>query len=464
MATVVTVGTRLCYDGHLCTVKFVGEIAPWPQQIAYGVEWDEPSRGRNNGNVKGVQYFKVRIPGSGSFIKSSREFDKPEPIEQIIIERYCHDSSRPERPQYVGISKTIEYVPDKMKALAETRAISLAKQLVAPDLPASASFAAGLPRLIRLDLSCNLFSSMDQVYRVCSPFSSVRELILNGNRLCDLTLTAGPWSSITELSLAGCYIPPLEIEALITGFPLVRWLCFSSNGLTQWVHHRWDSRSLEQLDLSFNDIAELESPISNVSILNLSHNKLKTYSDSNGHCCVDLDLSHNLIDSWDDLQLANCTKTVKLNGNPIFERENDKDSSLAVIQAIGRYRGVEKLNGTMISASERSDLELYFMSKLADDKFKATDRWKELVKLHGAPAEAKPKESLKSKVMTLNIQYQGAQKALKVLKTADLAKVKLQAAKLFALRPSNVELLTETGESLGDVDRSEWSQIMLAQI
>lgn len=56
MDPIVTVGTRLSYDSELCTVRYVGRIPPW-SVIAYGVEWDDPKRGKHDGNLAGIRYF-----------------------------------------------------------------------------------------------------------------------------------------------------------------------------------------------------------------------------------------------------------------------------------------------------------------------------------------------------------------------------------------------------------------------
>jgi len=51
------IGDRLSYGGELCTVKFIGELPAWPNEIALGVEWDNPQKGKHDGSFKDVQYF-----------------------------------------------------------------------------------------------------------------------------------------------------------------------------------------------------------------------------------------------------------------------------------------------------------------------------------------------------------------------------------------------------------------------
>lgn len=50
------VGTRLNYLSNNGTVKYVGEVAG-SKGIWIGVEWDDPKRGKHNGDKDGKQYF-----------------------------------------------------------------------------------------------------------------------------------------------------------------------------------------------------------------------------------------------------------------------------------------------------------------------------------------------------------------------------------------------------------------------
>lgn len=58
--TNVAVGTRLSYDGGLCTVRYVGDVAGTTGQWL-GVEWDDPERGKHSGEHKGVKYFHCTV-------------------------------------------------------------------------------------------------------------------------------------------------------------------------------------------------------------------------------------------------------------------------------------------------------------------------------------------------------------------------------------------------------------------
>lgn len=51
------VGKRLSYDGQLCTLRYVGTLQGTKGEWL-GVEWDEPERGKHQGEHNGVRYFE----------------------------------------------------------------------------------------------------------------------------------------------------------------------------------------------------------------------------------------------------------------------------------------------------------------------------------------------------------------------------------------------------------------------
>jgi tubulin-specific chaperone E len=59
MASDFIVGTRLSFDGALCTIRYVGEVEG-TKGVWLGVEWDDPARGKHNGSHKGRRYFDCK--------------------------------------------------------------------------------------------------------------------------------------------------------------------------------------------------------------------------------------------------------------------------------------------------------------------------------------------------------------------------------------------------------------------
>jgi dynactin complex subunit len=78
------VGTRISCQGEICTIRFIGIIPQWKNVIAYGVEWDDPERGKHDGSLDGIEYYKCNVNGAGSFIKSTRVLDPDQCCEEAV--------------------------------------------------------------------------------------------------------------------------------------------------------------------------------------------------------------------------------------------------------------------------------------------------------------------------------------------------------------------------------------------
>jgi hypothetical protein len=59
MAPKYYVGQRISFDSHLCTVRYIGPVAG-TQKEWLGVEWDDPAKGKHDGEHQGVKYFSCK--------------------------------------------------------------------------------------------------------------------------------------------------------------------------------------------------------------------------------------------------------------------------------------------------------------------------------------------------------------------------------------------------------------------
>jgi len=58
--TWITTGTRFhLSSGHFGTIKYIGQVTG-TNGLWYGVEWDDPTRGRHDGVKDGKRYFSCR--------------------------------------------------------------------------------------------------------------------------------------------------------------------------------------------------------------------------------------------------------------------------------------------------------------------------------------------------------------------------------------------------------------------
>lgn len=67
----VFIGSRVKCNEDFGTVKYIGEVQGY-KGIWYGVEWDNAERGKHDGFVEDVQYFKTTKPGAGSFVRPNK--------------------------------------------------------------------------------------------------------------------------------------------------------------------------------------------------------------------------------------------------------------------------------------------------------------------------------------------------------------------------------------------------------
>ena len=81
------------------TLRYVGPLPPaagpitpaTPPQIWYGVEYDDPSKGKSHsGTHDGIEVFSTRQPGAGAFVKAGREgvLVKGKTFVEAVEERY----------------------------------------------------------------------------------------------------------------------------------------------------------------------------------------------------------------------------------------------------------------------------------------------------------------------------------------------------------------------------------------
>lgn len=65
------VGARIRNGDHFGTVKYSGPVHGY-EGSWLGIEWDDPSRGKHDGSLDDVHYFKTSKPGAGSFVRPTK--------------------------------------------------------------------------------------------------------------------------------------------------------------------------------------------------------------------------------------------------------------------------------------------------------------------------------------------------------------------------------------------------------
>ncbi|KJR81668.1 uncharacterized protein SPSK_00735 [Sporothrix schenckii 1099-18] len=315
------VGQRRSYDGALCTVRYIGEVAGTAGGTWLGVEWDDPTRGKHDGVHKGVRYFAcsqrsrpppvvlvgdVQHPAlatgpltPASFVRPTRRADAPRTFLEAVRAKYASEATTdtdtaggdgktvlggavPGR-QIVISGKVAEEVGfDKVRrqlAQIETlRVVILDGQCVVsegegegPNPNAASQIQTTCPSITELDLSRNLFTDFATVAVVCRELPRLRGLRVNGNRVtvAEGRAYAGSFDGVRELAVEETYLSWAALGHLTANFPLLASLAAGSNQLTNLTPALPTASlatTLTTLNLEFNDFTAL-SDLANLSAL-----------------------------------------------------------------------------------------------------------------------------------------------------------------------------------------------------
>lgn len=189
------VGRRLSYDGHLCTVRYIGPLTDTKGDWL-GVEWDEVTRGKHNGQHKGRQIFSCLAYESsgaqhaGSFLRTTRSPD----LERTVLDaiKYKYGALSQDATDEIVISGKIaeeigfEKIARRQSQLSDLR-IALLDGLVVQGLapryatPEQVVFhrqelRKACPNVAELDVGYNVIESWEDVADICLCFSKLRVL------------------------------------------------------------------------------------------------------------------------------------------------------------------------------------------------------------------------------------------------------------------------------------------------
>lgn len=363
MSLDLSIGNRRSYAGDICSVRFIGEIPDWPV-TALGVEWDNPERGKNNGDLHGVAYFDVAVPRSGSFVKITRKPDPECSLDEALVDRYIATHEIPELKisrskvmQTLGAEKHGKRTAD----VSHLPTISLAKCRIS-----RICLSYDLSSLRRLDLSDNLFTGLSDLCEVLAPLN-LEYLSLAGNKF-DFVTDSGPWRqvpSLIELDLSRTLLSPEETAAVVQVFPNVSSLCLAFNHI-----QRWPQVSARKLDVSGNLLSTLPADL-DLDELNIVENPLVEIP----KLSIPFLYMSTLPQGWDDCAKLKCTN-LRL-GAPFGQQ---------TVFVIGHCGELQVLNGSKITPQERLDAELYTLRQTASGRHELdAERYAELVGVYGMP-------------------------------------------------------------------------------
>ncbi|SMN20004.1 similar to Saccharomyces cerevisiae YER007W PAC2 Microtubule effector required for tubulin heterodimer formation [Maudiozyma saulgeensis] len=400
------IGDRLQIGDDICTVRYIGRINVWQNELAFGVEWDDPKRGKHSGTLNGHKYFETVKQNTGSFIKLSKV---ERAVRRGFIEAVRDIYGTPTDVDYsLRInSKNIEYVGfdvlnSRNKEINSLETISLERKSIfclttqKDDIPTMSNHFKNLKNL---NISNNLISEFGNVLQLLEIMPNLSTLNISGNRF--IPYETKPYEmktfdNVRHLSLSYCEISIVCLKCILEYFPSLESLDLGGNDLSELISVTLPlPKYLKHLSLSNACLEELPVGLNSwkLDYLNLSHNAIKSVvsgldeEDSREFSLTQLDLSHNEINKWESIDEINETflklKSLRINNNPVLSRnisevnqlETDKQMFLNVL---ARFNNLDILDGSHLTEEIKEEAELYLLSVILSNTVRLTkdkSRW-----------------------------------------------------------------------------------------
>ncbi|KAI5962091.1 uncharacterized protein KGF55_003167 [Candida pseudojiufengensis] len=393
-------------DKEIFTILYIGQIPQWGlDTIAYGVEWDDPSKGKNNGELNNVKYFEPKVFNAGSFIKStnSKISHGRKSFTEVIKDNYLSVEYE-EQNLKIGTKEVEEVGLDKIN-FNTFESLTLDHDQIYKAGDDIDQFQETFEKMKYLDLSSNLFTDVHEVFKILNIFPNLEHLDLNHNRFNQGLNDSTKFNSIVSLKLGSTFLSIQQINRLILSFPSLQTLnllgnCFRDEDIT-----KLETQHLSLLDFSYNQLTSI--PVLNLSALNLSHNQIAEVNPQSIILYNALDLRNNKLSSWEEIDNLSTTtpnlEELRINHNPVFDNMSIDDMTM---ELIGRFNGLTKLNGAVLSKNEIEDAELYFISKVQSNSIKIRNqkRWNQLLSKYNKIEEVHVSPSSKPWI-NLQIKY-----------------------------------------------------------
>ncbi|OJD11708.1 hypothetical protein AJ78_07576 [Emergomyces pasteurianus Ep9510] len=409
----ISLGSRLSFDGALCTVRYTGEIqgtkGPW-----LGVEWDDSTRGKHSGEHQGVKYFqcKSKHPTAGSFVRPTRQADQSLSFLQAANEKYVSELD-PSSSRDGGVSSAkpieisgkiveevgFEKVRKQLAELHELRFVILDGMRVSGVLAGEGSeeeyenelenIRKTVPKIVELDLSRNILRKWADVADICEQLKHLKVLKLNGNRFDEIGESV-MLCGISELGLDDTLMEWEEAAAVSKRFPSLRSLSLSGNDFTSLSCPISDT--IQELTLEYNGFESIHSirqltSLPNLKKLSLRGNRICKLRSEHAPTMPDnimfsrtltsLDISFNKINSWAFINVLPKVfpglTNLRVSDNPLYDQPpapsritNMPEYPMTVDEAymltLAHLSPLQSLNYSKITDQDRNNGELYYLS------------------------------------------------------------------------------------------------------
>ncbi|KAF2460934.1 hypothetical protein BDY21DRAFT_314817 [Lineolata rhizophorae] len=425
MSSKFYLGQRLSYEGDLCTVRYIGNVAGI-EGTWLGVEWDDVSRGKHAGEHNGINYFKCKQTGTpGSFIRPNRPHDQPRNFLQALKVKYASELEEVahgvvekairisgKEVEEVGFDKVRRQLADlhelRIVLLDEMRITAREQNDYASPKKDDEKGRSTLneiretcPNILELDISRNLFEKWGEVVSICEQLEHLGGLRVGENRFRDISLTDSDvahckhiFNKVKDLSLEVTLLDWNESVSLANLFPNITSLSLSGNQYTT-LPLGYLSSPITVLTLQDNKFSTLTDllPLTRLATLQrliLKQNKISDATkpeerDPTGSknklpifpvSVTDVDLSHNAISTWCFIHALGEAfpglTSLRVAHNPLYrDLRHPADDSRPLtaddgyMLTVARLPKLKSLNFSTITDKDRLNAESYYLSLIA---------------------------------------------------------------------------------------------------
>ncbi|SPQ17917.1 ca98271d-0c83-47cc-9465-03b08d6fff4f [Thermothielavioides terrestris] len=491
------IGERRSYDGALCTVRYVGEVAGTTGSWL-GVEWDDPSRGKHDGQHNGVRYFSCRSKSAtaASFVRPTRPTDVPQTFLAALQLKYATDPTAGQNPprQIVFSGKVaeevgFEKVRHKQAQLDELQFVILDGAQIAYASPPPGGLSTARRVGSSPSANGNRFQHVLEDERLASAgdaFNGVTEFaledtLLDWNEICHI---AAKFPSLATLHAGSNQLPSLTPVAPAPFTSTLVSLHLEYNDFSSLADLAPLSAipSLRNLLLKGNRISHITPPSSasatsppnfppSLHYLDISYNQIASWSfvDALPHSfpgLTSLRFTHNPIYDDPDLDDDGAPTSLAAPTTTTTQRKGVAKTDEAYMLVVARMPALRTLNFSAVTPADRADAEMFYLSRIARQLAAVPEaaepavlarhrRWAELCAAYGEPPVVRrgrvDPNFLEARLITVEFHYPGGgaqQKSVvvQVPKSFDIYAVKGLAGRLFGLPPLGLRLVWETGE------------------
>ncbi|VVD00521.1 unnamed protein product, partial [Leptidea sinapis] len=363
----VMIGSRIKSNDDFGTVKYIGEVQGY-NGIWYGVEWDNISRGKHDGCVDGIQYFKTINNGAGSFVRPSKISPMKTTSEAI---QQCYGDREDELIAAHRRTVINEWKREMGAPFIEMVGFEKIHQ------KHKNRMAIDIPEDTLIHLSGN-FSNLEKLnISVCNYEWS------------DILALSHLWPKITEIIAAYNIIDKITPPDTLGTLTILR---LDGNPLSSW-----------------SEVVNL-GRMKNLKVLSLNDCYLEKIRFKDELANVEVDLFENLevlflnrnrINDWRSVSELNKLKNLKklyFLKNPVLNNEDYNTDSQLIIAKIGT---LQELNGSTITREQRRGAEYDYIKRYgAEWKLAQTDettriafdlehgRFQKLIDKYGIPEDS----------------------------------------------------------------------------